>query len=163
MGPSGRKASNMLLRKSGGQGQVASVLMKWLGQSQKDVQLQMCLEVKGKSNCANKKYCPGNRNVGSLNLGKLDVVKQEMARINILGVSEIKWMGMDEFNSDDYHIYYCGQESHRRNGVALIVHKRVGKVVLGYNLKNDRMISIRIQGRPLNITANPRLWTNHQC
>ena len=90
-----------------------------------------------------------------MNLGKLDVVKQEMARINIniLGISELKWMGMGEFNSDNYHIYYCRQESHRRNGVALIVNKREGKAVLGYNLKNDRMISIRIQGRPFNITV----------
>ena len=78
-----------------------------------------------------------------------------MARINIdiLGFSELKWMGMGEFNSDDYHIYYCGQESCRRNGVALIVNKRVGKAVLGYNFKNDRMISIRIQGRLFHITV----------
>ena len=81
-----------------------------------------------------------------MNLGKLDVVKQEMARINIdiLGISELKWTGMGEFSSDDYHIYYYRQESRRRNGVALIVIKRVGKALLGYNLKNDRMISIRI-------------------
>ena len=84
-----------------------------------------------------------------MNLGKLDVVKQATARINIdiLGVSELKWMGMGEFNSNDYHIYYCGQESRRRNGEALIVNKR-----LGYNLKNYRRISVRIQGRPYNIT-----------
>ena len=90
-----------------------------------------------------------------MNLGKLEVVKQEMARINIdiLGVSELKWTGMGEFNSYDYHIYYCGHESQRRNGVALIINKRVGKAVLGYNIKNDRMISIRIQGRPFNITV----------
>ena len=73
--------------------------------------------------------------------------------IDILGASELKWTGMGEFNSDDYHIYYCGQESYRRNGVALIVNKRVGKAVMGYNLKNDRMMSIRIQGRPFNITV----------
>ena len=74
-----------------------------------------------------------------MNLGKPEVVKQEMTRINIgiLGISELKWMGMGEFNSDDYHICYCGQESRRRNGVALIVNKQVGKAVLGYNLKND--------------------------
>ena len=79
-----------------------------------------------------------------MNLHKLVVVKQEMARINfdILGVSELKWTGIREFNSDNYLIYYCGQESHRRNGVALIINKRVGKAVLGYNLKNDKMISI---------------------
>ena len=89
-----------------------------------------------------------------MNLVKLDVVKEEIRiNIDILGVSELKWTGMGKFNSDDYHIYYCGQESRRRNGVALIVNKRVGKAVLGYNLKNDRMISIQIQGRPFNITV----------
>ena len=79
-----------------------------------------------------------------MNQGKLDVVKREMARLNIdiLGISELKWTGMGEFNSGDHYIYYCGQESLRRNGVALIVNKRVGKAVLGYNLKNDRMISV---------------------
>ena len=89
-----------------------------------------------------------------MNLGKLDVVKQDLRRVNIdiLGVNELKWTGMGKFNFDNYHIYYSGQESHRRNGVALIVNKRVGKAVLGYNLKNDRMMSIRIQGRPFNIT-----------
>ena len=74
-----------------------------------------------------EQYCIGTWNVRSMNQGKLEVVKQEMARmnINILGISELKWTGMDEFNSDDYYIYYCGQESHRRNGVAIIVNKRV--------------------------------------
>ena len=74
--------------------------------------------------------------------GKLEVTKEEMARVNIdiLGISELKWTGMDEFNSDDHYIYYCGQESLRRNGVAFIVNKRVQNVVLGCNLKNDRMI-----------------------
>ena len=78
-----------------------------------------------------------------MNQGKLKVVKQEMARVNvdILGSSELKWTGMGEFNSDDYYIYYCGQESLRRNGVAIIVNKRVQNAVLGCNLKNDRMIS----------------------
>ena len=86
-----------------------------------------------------------------MNLGKLDVIKQEMTRINIeiLGISELKWTD----NSDNYHIYYCEQESHRRNGVAFIVNKRMEKAVLGYNLKNYRMISIEIQGRPFNITV----------
>ena len=84
-----------------------------------------------------------------MNQGKLEVVKQEMARVNIdiLGLSELKWTGMGEFNSDD-HIYYCGQESLRRNGVAIIVNKTVQNAVLGCNLKNDRMISIRFQGKP---------------
>ena len=85
--------------------------------------------------------------------GKLEVVKQEMARVNvdILGISKLKWTGMGEFNSDDHYIYYCGQESLRRNGVAMIVNKRVQNAVLGCNLKNDRMISVRFQGKPFNI------------
>ena len=80
-----------------------------------------------------------------MNQGKLEVVKQEMARVNvdILGISELKWTGMDEFNSDDHYIYYCGQESLRRNGVAIMVNKRVQNAVLGCNPKNDRMISVR--------------------
>ena len=88
-----------------------------------------------------------------MNQGKLEVVKQEMARVdvNILGVSELKRTGMDEFNSDDCYIYYCGKESLRRNGVAIIVKKRVRNAVLGCNLKNDGMISVHFQGKPLNI------------
>ena len=88
-----------------------------------------------------------------MNQGKLEVVKQEMARVNvdILGISELKWTGMGEFDSDDHYIYYCGQESLRRNGVAIIVNKRVQNAVLGFNLKNDRMISVRFQGKPFNI------------
>ena len=90
-----------------------------------------------------------------MNQGKLELVKQEMARVNIsiLGISELKWTGMGEFNSDDYFIYYCGQESLRRNGVALIVNKRVLNSVLEYNLKNHRMISVHFQGKPFNITV----------
>ena len=89
-----------------------------------------------------------------MNQGKLEMVKQEMARvnINILGISEIKWTGMGEFNSDDHYICFCGQESLRRNGVAIMVNKRVRNAVLGCNLKNDRMISVRLQGKPFNIT-----------
>ena len=89
-----------------------------------------------------------------MNQGKLEVVKQEMARvnINILGISELKWTGMGEFNSDDHYIYYCGQESLRRNRVALIVNKRVWNAVFGCSLKNDRMNSVRFQGKPFNIT-----------
>ena len=89
-----------------------------------------------------------------LNQGKLELVEQEMARVNIdiLGISELKGTGMGEFNPDDHYIYYCGQESLRRNGVALIVNKRVWNTVLGCNLKNDRMISVRFQGKPFNIT-----------
>ena len=89
-----------------------------------------------------------------MNQGKLKVVKQEMARMNIdiLGISKLRWTGMGEFNSDDHCIYYCGQESLRRNGVAIIVNKRVQNEVLGCNLKNDRMISVHFQGKPFNIT-----------
>ena len=90
-----------------------------------------------------------------INQGKLEFVKQEMARVNIyiLGISELKWTGIGEFNSDDHYIYYCGQEPLRRNGVALIVNERVQKVVLVSNLQNDRIISVRFQGKPFNITV----------
>ena len=90
-----------------------------------------------------------------MNQGTLEVVKQEMARVNIdiLGTSELKLTGMGEFNSDDHHIYYCGQESLRRNGVALRVTRRVRNAVLGCSLKNDRMISVHFQGKPFNITV----------
>ena len=85
----------------------------------------------------------------------MEVVKQQMARVNIdiLGISELKWTGMGEFNSDDHYIYYCRQESLRRNGVAIIASKRVWNAVLGCNLKNDRMISVRFQGKPFIITV----------
>ena len=91
----------------------------------------------------------------SMNQGKLEVVKQEMTRvdIDILGISKLKRTGMGEFNSDDYYIYYCGQQSLRINGVAIIVNKRVQNAVLGCNLKNNRMISVCLQGKPLNITV----------
>ena len=90
-----------------------------------------------------------------MNQGKLEVVKQETARVNIdiLGISELKWTGMGEFKSDDHYIYYCGQKSLKRNGVAIIVNKRVQNAVLGCNLKNDRMISVHFQGKPFNITV----------
>ena len=89
-----------------------------------------------------------------MNQGKFKVVKQEMARVNvnILGISELKWTGMGEFNSVDNYIHY-GQESLRRNGVAIMVNKRVRNAVLGCNLKNDRMISVPFQGKPFNITV----------
>ena len=90
-----------------------------------------------------------------MNQGKLEVVKQEMARLNIkiLGISELKWTGMGEFNSNDHYIYYCRQESIGRNGVALIVNERVQNAVLGCNLKNNRMIFCNFQGKPFNITV----------
>ena len=90
-----------------------------------------------------------------MNQGKLEVVQQEMARVNIdiLGISELKWTGMGEFNSDDHYIYYGGHESLRRNAVATMVNLRVQDAVLGCNLKNKRMISVRFQGKPFNITV----------
>ena len=89
-----------------------------------------------------------------MNQGKLEVIKQVMAKVNvnILEISELKWTGMGEFTSDDLYIYYCGQESLRRNGVA-IINKRVRNAVLGCNLKSDRMISVRLQGKRFNITV----------
>ena len=100
-------------------------------------------------------YCIGTSNVRSMNQGKLEAVKQETARVNvdILGISKLKWSGMGEFNSDDHYIYYCGQESLRRNGVAIMVNKRAQNALLGCNLKNDRMISVHFQDKPFNITV----------
>ena len=99
-----------------------------------------------------------------MNQGKLEVVKQETARVNvnILGVSELKWTGMDEFNSDDHYIYYCGRESLRRNGVAIIVNKRVQNAVLGRSLKNDRMISslFIFKANTIQYYSNPSLCLN---
>ena len=91
----------------------------------------------------------------SMNQGKLEVVKQEMTRVNIdiLGISELKWTRMGEFNSDNHYIYYHGQESPKRNGVAIIVNRRVRNAVIGCNLKNDRMIFVHFQGKPFNITV----------
>ena len=91
-----------------------------------------------------------------MNQGKLEVVKQEMVRVkvDILGISKLKWTGMGEFNSDDHYIYYCRQESLRGNRVAIMVNERVQNAVLGYNLKNDRMISVHFQGKPFNICPN---------
>ena len=108
-----------------------------------------------KVRCCKEQYYIGTWNVRYMNQGKLEVVKQEMARVNvdILGISELRWTRMGEFNSDDHYIYYCGQESLRRNGVAIMVNRRVRNAVLGCNLKNDRMISLRFQGKPFNITV----------
>ena len=101
-----------------------------------------------KVQCYEEQYNIGTWNVKSMNQGKLEVVKQEMARVkvNILGISEVKWTRMGEFNSDDHYIYSGGQESLRRNGVAITVNKSVRNAVLGCNLKNDIMISVRFQG-----------------
>ena len=90
-----------------------------------------------------------------MNQGKLQVVKQEIVRVNIdiLGISELKWTGMGKFNSDDHYIHYCGQESLRRNGVAIIANKRVRNAVLGCSLKKDRLIYVHFQGKPFTITV----------
>ena len=103
---------------------------------------------RGKVQCCREKHCMGTWNIRSMNQGKLEVVKQEMARVNIhiLGISELRWTGMGEFNSNDHYIYYCGQEPLGRNGVAIIVNKRVQSAVLGCNLKNNRKMSVRFQG-----------------
>ena len=108
-----------------------------------------------KVQCCKDQYCIRTWNVRSMNQGKLEVVKREMTRvnINILRISELKWTGMGEFNSDDYYIFYCGQKSLRRNAVAIIVNRRLQNSVLGYNLKNNRMISVCFQGKPFNITV----------
>ena len=105
--------------------------------------------------CCEERYCIGTWNVRSINQDTLEVFKQEMARVNIdiSRISELKWTGMDKFNTHDHYIYYCGQESPRRNGVTLIVRKRVWNTVLGCKLKNDSMISFRFQGKPFNITV----------
>ena len=109
---------------------------------------------RSKVQCCKEQYCIETWNVRSMSLGKLEVVKQEMTRVNadILGISELRWTGMGEFNSDDHYIYYYGQESLRRNGVTIIVNKKVPNAVLGCSLKNDRMISVHFQGKPFNIT-----------
>ena len=111
---------------------------------------------RSKVQCYKEQYCIGTWNVRFMNQGKLEVVKQEMTRVNIdiLGIRELKWTGMREFNSDDHYIYYCGQESLRRNVVAIIVKKRVRNAVLGCSLKNDRIIcsfprqTIQYHGNP---------------
>ena len=108
-----------------------------------------------KVQCCKEQDCIETWNVRPINQGNLEEVKQEMARVNvnILGIREVKWTGMGEINSDDHYIYYCGQESLRRNGVTIMVNKRVRNAVLGCNLKSDRMISVHFQGKPFNITV----------
>ena len=108
-----------------------------------------------KVQCCKEQYCIGTWNVRSMNQGKLEVIEQEMTRVNIdvLGISELKWTGMGEFNSDNDCIYYCGQESLRRNGLAVIVNKRVQNAILRCSLKNNRIISVHFQVKPFNITV----------
>ena len=129
--------------------------MKGWSQSQNNTPVVDVTGDRSKIRCCKEQYCIGTWNVRSMNQGKLEVVKQEMARVNadILGISELKWTGMGEFNSDDHYIYYCGQESLRRNRVAIMVNNRVQNAVLGCNLKNGRMISVHFQGKPFKLTA----------
>ena len=105
--------------------------------------------------CCKEQHCIGTWNIRSMNQGKLEVVKQEMTRVNIdiLGISELRWTGMGEFNSDNHYIYYCWQESLRRKEVPIRVNKRLWNALLGCNLKNDSKISVHFQGRPFNITV----------
>ena len=108
-----------------------------------------------KIRCCKEQYCIGIWNVRSMNQGKLEVVKQETTRVNInsLRISELKWTEMHEFDPDDHYIYYCGQESLGRNGVALLANERVWNTVLGCNFRNERMVSVHFQGKPFNVTV----------
>ena len=116
---------------------------------------------RSKVQCCKEQYCIGTWNVSSMHQGKWEVVTQEMTRVNvdILGISELKWTGMGEFNSDDHYISYCRQESLRRNGVAIMVNKRIQNAVLGCNLKNDRMICL-FPRQTTQYHGNPSLCPN---
>ena len=133
-------------------GEITPERMKGWSKSKNNTQLWMWLVMEVKSD---EQYCIGTWNFRSMNQGKLEVVKQEMARVNvnILGSSELKWTGMGEINSDDHYIYYCLQKSLRRNWVAIMVNKRVWNAVLGCNLKNERMISVNFKGKPYSVTV----------
>ena len=146
--PQSQKVSNMLLGKSGGK----SLIVPKRGMSGPKWKWCSVVDMSGgerEACCCKEQYCIVTWNVRSVNQGKLDMVTQEMARLNlnILGINELKWMGMGEFSSDDHYIYYQGQESLKRNWIALIVNKRVQNAVLGWNLKNDRRILVCFQGR----------------
>ena len=134
---------------------------EWRNNSRKNKETEpkpkQCLVVdvtvdRSKVQCCKEQYCSGTHNVRSVNQGKLDLVKKEMSREN---TDILKWTGMGEFNSDDHYIYYCGQESLRRNGVAIIVNKRVWNAVLGYNLKKDR-ISLFVSKASHSISQQPK-------
>ena len=118
---------------------------------------------RSKVQCCKEQYCIGTWNVRSMNQGKLEEVKQEMARVNIdiLGISNLKWIGMGESNSDDHYIYYCGQESLKRNGVAIMVNKRFLNIVIGCNLTNDRMICLSPR-QTIQYHSNPSLCPNQK-
>ena len=128
---------------------------EWMEPKQKQYPVVDVTGDRSKVRCYKEQYCIGTWNVRSMNQGQLEVVKQEMAKVNvdILGISELKWTRMGEFNSDNHYIYYCEQGSLRRNGVAIMVNERVQNAVLGCNLKNNRMISVRFQGKSFNITV----------
>ena len=153
MSPPGQKLSNTLLGKSRGQLLIAPERTKW----DKAEMMLSCRYAWCESKVWSYKeqYCIGTWTVRSTNQGKVNVIKQEMARINIsiLGISELKWMAKGKINPDDHDIYYYGQESLRRNEVALRVNKTVPNSVLRWNLKKDRMILIHFQGKPFNITV----------
>ena len=127
MNPSGWKVSSVLLGKSRGQLLIISERKEAAGPKWKQHSVVDVSGGESEVQCYEEQYCIGTWNVRPMNQGKLDVVKKEMAgtNIDILGISELKWTGMGEFNSDDHYIYYCGQQSLRRNGIALIVNKRV--------------------------------------
>ena len=152
MNSPGRQVPNTLLEVSG---EITPEGMKRQSQSEKQHPVVDVTGDRSKIRCCKEQHCIGTWNVRSMNQGKLEVVKQEMAgvNVNILGISELKQTAMGKFNSDDHYIYYCGQESLRRNGVAIMVNKRVRNAVLGYNLKNDRMISVHFQSKSFNITV----------
>ena len=158
----GLQVPNMLLEING---EIILERMKFWSQSKNKAQWWMRLVIEARSNyCSKEQYWIGTWNVRSVNQGKLEVVKQEMARvsIDILGISKQKWTEMGEFNSDDYYIYDCGQESLRRNGVALIVNKTVQNTVLGWNLKwqNDLCSFPR---QTIQYHSNPSLCPNQWC
>ena len=117
---------------------------------------------RSKVQCCKEQYCIGTWNVRSMNPGKLEVVKQEMARVNvdILGIRELKWTGMGEFNSDDHYIYYCGQESLGKNGVAIMVNTKVQNAVLGYSLKKKQNDLCVFPRQNTQYHGNPSLCPN---
>ena len=136
-------------------GEITPERMKGWSQNNKQYPVVDVTGDRSKVRCYKEQYCIGTWNVRSMDQGNMEVVEQEIARVSvdILGISELKWTEMGEFNSDDHYIYYCGQESLRRNGVAITVNKRVRNAVLGCSLKNDRMISVCFQGKQFNITV----------
>ena len=149
MNSPGRQVPNMLLEISG---EITPERMKRWSQSKNNTQLWMGLVIEARSDAV-RAILHRNLECQVMNQGKLEVVKQEMARVNvdILGISELRWTGMGEFNSDDHYIYY--KNPLEEMGVAIIVNNRVQNAVLGCSLKNNRMISVHFQGKPFNITV----------